>query len=176
MKVLHETAVEVPGIGNPGGYQLPFTHVQSGPGFTVVHADPGGGGGGGGSGGGSVGGGGGGGPPGIGNPGGSQLPLKQVQSGPGFMSGSSMVAVVVADPAADLSVAAVGGGPPGIGNPGGSQLPLKQVQSGPGFTVGQFDGGGSGGGGGGSAGGSVGGGGAAAGPRGSGIRAATSCR
>ena len=28
----------------PGGYQLPFTHVQSGPGFTVVHADPGGGG------------------------------------------------------------------------------------------------------------------------------------
>ena len=124
MKVLHETAVEVPGIGYPGGNQLPFKQIQSGPGFTVVQFD---GGGGGGSGGGSVGGGGGGG----------------------------------------------GGVPPGIGNPGGSQLPLKQVQSGPGFTVGQFDGGGSvaadpadlavaav----------------AAADPRGSGIRAAASCR
>ena len=45
IKVVHKTAVAVPGIVYPGGYQLPFTHVQSGPGFTVGHADPGGGGG-----------------------------------------------------------------------------------------------------------------------------------
>ena len=40
-----------PGIGIPGGYQLPFAQVQSGPGRTVWHGDVDGGGGGGGGGG-----------------------------------------------------------------------------------------------------------------------------
>ena len=38
-----------PGIGNPGGNQLPLKHVQSGPGWIVVHDEEGGGGGGGGA-------------------------------------------------------------------------------------------------------------------------------
>ena len=104
-------AVAAGDTGNPGGNQLPLTHVQSGPGFTVGHYDGGGSGGGGGSvgGGSGGGGGGGGGPPGIGNPGGNQLPLKHVQSGPGF--------IVVHDEE--------GGG--GGGGGGGGVVPSKAI-------------------------------------------------